>query len=200
MESHKASYGDNKDDNLSDNNDSNIGKKQLFILGIDCTKFGPTARYIMLAASLFLFTCGYGYYQEWVVYSWFKRKLGLFTTMFYFIGTAICALVEKYITTGSKPIERKSPWSYHIGMSILKFGAQMLTNVSMGHINYPAKVLFKSAIPIAQIGIGSIWLRRTYPLRDYIVCILLMIGSFVFISGNRKQPDASSYGIQAHEL
>ena len=85
-------------------------------------------------------------------------------------------------------------------MSILKFGAQMLTNVSMGHINYPTKVLFKSAIPIAQIGIGSIWLRRTYPLRDYIVCILLMIGSLVFISGNRKQPDASSYGIQAHEL
>ena len=87
-----------EDDSLNMNND--IGKvKQLFILGIDCTKFGPTARYIMLAASLFLFTCGYGYYQEWVVYSWFKRKLGLFTTMFYFIGTAICALVEKFITT-----------------------------------------------------------------------------------------------------
>ena len=115
--------------------------------------------------------------------------------MFYFIGTAMCALLEKYFVSGTKPIERKSPWSYHIWMSVLKFGAQVLTNVSMGHINYPAKVIFKSAIPIAQIGIGSVWLRRRYPLRDYIVCLLLMVGLFVFISGNRKQPDASSYGI-----
>ena len=105
MDSHKESYSENRDDSLNMNND--IGKvKQLFILGIDCTKFGPTARYIMLAASLFLFTCGYGYYQEWVVYSWFKRKLGLF------FFSIMLAFILKFFIWRLKPLATGAVFSY----------------------------------------------------------------------------------------
>ena len=180
---------------MSSSSDGNSKSIPLILFGIDCTRRGQKTKYAILAIGLFVFTCGYGYYQELVVYSWFKRKLGLFTTMLYFVGSALCALLEKFIYTGTSPIERKSPWSYHILLSILKCGSQTLTNVSMGHINYPAKVLFKSAIPVAQMAIGSVWLRKSYPIRDHIVIGLLMLGIYVFISGNPKQPDANMYGI-----
>ena len=35
----------------------------------------------------------------------------------------------------------------------------------MSHINYPAKVLFKSANPIITMLIGLLWFHKSYPVR-----------------------------------
>jgi len=167
-----------------------------FILaGYDLSWCNESVRFAILTGMLFVFTCGYSYYQEMVIYSWFRRKLGVFTTMMYFVGTSLCCIVEKYIMSGNQPLRRKAPWSYHLAISALKLVSQMLTNVSMQHINYPAKVLFKGAIPIAQLGIGVLWLRKGYPSRDYVACCLLLIGLYIFLTSNNKQPDANAYGI-----
>lgn len=168
---------------------------KLKIFGINLSGIHPSFQYIILTAGLFLFTCSYGYYQEIVIYSWFRRKLGTFTTMLFFVGNGVCAIFEKLLLSGTKPLERKSPWRFHIFLSCVKLIAQLLTNMSMTHINYPAKVLFKSSIPVAQMAIGLTCLKRQYPVRDYIVISLLFVGLYTFITGNPKQPDASGYGI-----
>jgi drug/metabolite transporter (DMT)-like permease len=110
---------------------------------------------------------------------------------------SLCILTEKLVvwTTDVDTHERRTPWTYHIVMSVLKVAAQILSNMSMTEINYPAKTLFKSAMPCATIFIGTFILHKKYPRRDYIVVVLLVIGLYIFISGNSKQPEASSYGI-----
>ena len=168
---------------------------KLIIFGFDLTGLPPSAQYIVLTLGLFLFTCTYGYYQELVIYSWFRRRLGTFTTMLFFLGNAVCRILEKLLISGTQPLERKSPWRFHIFMSFVKLGAQVLTNMSMAHINYPAKVLFKSSIPVAQMAIGLSCLGKNYPMRDYIVISLLFVGLYTFITGNPQAPDASGYGI-----
>lgn len=139
----------------------------------------------------------YGYSQEIVVYQWFKRKQSLFTTLLYFFGMSLCTLTEKVLvwSTSTDSIERRTPWKYHLLMSVCKVASQVLSNMSMTEINYPAKTLFKSAMPCATILIGTFILRKKYPIRDYVVVMLLVIGIYIFISGNSKQPEASNYGI-----
>jgi adenosine 3'-phospho 5'-phosphosulfate transporter B3 len=169
----------------------------LHFYGLDLTTRSETLQFVVLAAAYLTFMVLYGYSQEIVVYQWFKRTQSLFTTLLYFFGMSACTLTEKALVWGSKgdSVGRRTPWMYHFIMSVCKVAAQILSNMSMTEINYPAKTLFKSAMPCATIFIGTFILRKKYPVRDYIVVMLLVIGIYIFISGNSKQPEASSYGI-----
>ena len=67
----------------------------------------------------------------------------------------------------------------------------------MAHINYPAKVLFKSANPIVTMIFGLCWFGKKYALRDYIVVLLLVMGLYIFMNGTSKDdsPKGTRYGI-----
>lgn len=58
------------------------------------------------------------------------------------------------------------------------------------------QVLFKSAQPIVTMLIGITWFRKRYPPRDYFVVILLVVGLYVFMSGDATaQPTGTGLGI-----
>lgn len=85
----------------------------------------------------------------------------------------------------------------------------------MTRINYPAKVLFKSANPVVIMIIGIVWFKKQYPKRDYIgiytctysptltllthsllVVLLLVIGLYVFITSDYSDsPSGTGSGI-----
>ena len=80
----------------------------------------------------------------------------------------------------------------------LKTATQALTNMSMAQINYPAKVLFKSANPIITIIVGLVWFRKQYPFRDYVVVFMLAIGLYIFVCGDNSvssSPSGTTSGI-----
>ena len=57
-------------------------------------------------------------------------------------------------------------------------------------------MLFKSANPIITMLIGLCWFRKSYPSRDYIVVLLLVLGLYVFMNGDAKaSPQGTGYGI-----
>jgi adenosine 3'-phospho 5'-phosphosulfate transporter B3 len=76
---------------------------------------------------------------------------------------------------------------YYFLLVCMKTLSQGLSNLSMTEINYPAKVLFKSANPIITIFLGIVWFKKTYPLKDYIVVGLLLCGLYVFITDTTSQ-------------
>jgi adenosine 3'-phospho 5'-phosphosulfate transporter B3 len=76
---------------------------------------------------------------------------------------------------------------YYFLLVSMKTLSQGLSNLSMTEINYPAKVLFKSANPIITIFLGIVWFKKTYPLKDYIVVGLLLCGLYVFITDTTSQ-------------
>jgi len=85
---------------------------------------------------------------------------------------------------------------YYALLILVRTAAQGLSNLSMTQINYPAKVLFKSATPVVTMIIGLAWFRKTYPTRDYLVVFLLILGLYVFIMGDASSsPEGTQLGI-----
>lgn len=81
---------------------------------------------------------------------------------------------------------------YYALLVLVRTGGQGMSNLSMTQINYPAKVLFKSANPVVTMIIGVTLLKRTYPFRDYIVVVMLVIGLYIFIAGDASESPSST--------
>jgi hypothetical protein len=89
---------------------------------------------------------------------------------------------QQFLRVGTAP--PRIALFYITVLVLTKTFAQGLSNLSMSQMNYPAKVLFKSANPIVTMIIGVVWLKRVYPLRDYFVVVLLIAGLYIFITDN----------------
>jgi len=76
---------------------------------------------------------------------------------------------------------RKIPWKSYVLLGVLQTGVQALTNLSMVFLNYPAKVLFKSSRVVATVVVGSLLQKKRYPMKDWMVVILLLIGLATFM-------------------
>jgi hypothetical protein len=197
------------DDYLSnDKISSSASSRPVIIFGsIDLSHLSAVLQYSILSAGLLLFMCLYGYYQELVAYSYFERKLTIFSTFLHFLGCWLVAYGQRRSITPSKhhhigillsmgSAPSKLAIFYYALLISLKTLSQGLTNMSMTQINYPAKVLFKSATPIINMIIGLFWFRRSYPLRDYFVVILLVVGLYVFVNADsNSSPEGTKYGI-----
>lgn len=194
--------------------------KPLTLFSIDMSHLSPVVQYFILASGLIIFMCLYGYYQELVVYGWFERKLSMFSTFLHFFGCLLFAQLQRNLSRGSSKAPAASISGNHIAPSsnfmvftmgtapprvaifyyclliFVRTGAQGMSNLSMTQINYPAKVLFKSATPIVTMIIGLLWFKKTYPMRDYIVVALLVCGLYVFITGDATaSPQSTKLGI-----
>lgn len=186
--------------------------KPLVLFSIDISHFSQTLQSIVLVGGLIFFMCLYGYYQELVIYGWFDRKLSIFSTFLHFLGCSLFAQLQRQLVYPKNLPPRSEPYhqfsmsmgsapprvafAYYFLLVLTKTAAQGMSNLSMTQINYPAKVLFKSANPIVTLLIGVCWLRKKYPLRDYAVVLLLCLGLYVFITGDLNDaPHSTGRGI-----
>jgi len=97
--------------------------------------------------------------------------------------------------------------SLHVSIKLYLFliGIRMMgqgmSNLSMSQINYPAKVLFKSANPVITLLIGVLYEEKRYPMSDYLVVLLLIVGLYIFVScGNDGNETSSSTTPQSTRL
>jgi hypothetical protein len=196
-----------------------IGKNHLHIFSVDLTNISPVYQFLILGGGLILFMCLYGYFQELVIYGWFNRKLSIFSTFLHFLGSSVFAQLQRNVsvrhhqsggqlspklvgsgTVGSTflPLLSMGTGStrtavfYYTAIVVTKTVAQWTSNLCMTQINYPAKTLFKSANPIITMLIGVLFLRKSYPLRDYVAVVLLVVGLYVFMTGGWE--DATPQG------
>jgi len=70
----------------------------------------------------------------------------------------------------------------HSDYSLLQACVQGLTNLSMKYLNYPAKVMFKSSRVVATVVVGSLVQKKRYPIKDWIVVLLLLMGLATFMN------------------
>lgn len=182
-------------------------KPILLFTNYDITKiigYHPMIQYLVLSLGLLICMCLYGYYQELVAYNIFQQQLSIFSTFIHFFGCYLIAYFQRKSMKSNKygNIFTMGKATYIISLQyyslliILKSISMGLTNYSMTQINYPAKVLFKSATPVINMLIGLLWFHKSYPLRDYIVVILLVIGLYIFLNGESNvSPQGTQIGI-----
>ena len=80
---------------------------------------------------------------------------------------------------------KKTSYFYYLVLIVLKTVSQGLTNYSMTQINYPAKVLFKSATPIINMLIGM-YVMLCYVVLRYVMlsCVYILVVLLCFIEKN----------------
>lgn len=170
--------------------------RRQILFGVDLTGYPVQLQFLIPAFGLLLFMCLYGYLQELVVYGLFERKWSNLQTFLHFFGCIVCAEIQSYLTSTRQYGKQPRPSTYvsmgtapprvalyyYLLLTVLKTATMTFTNLAMTRINYPAKTLCKSALPIVTMLIGLIGFRKSYPLRDYVVSVLLVTGLYLFLA------------------
>lgn len=96
-----------------------------------------------------------------------------------------------------------SVWQSHIPMkwyALIGFSyvaATSSSNVALMFVNYPTQVLAKSCKVIPVMVMGVLVARKKYPLRTYVVVMLLSVGMSIFMidkyAKHKKTTDENSY-------
>jgi len=151
--------------------------------------FSRNNRLLMVFRYYLILNFSYSY--KFSPYCRFQRKLCYFSTFLHFFGCTFCAFIQRYISSdtpapsgnivvsssGSSSASNNSsskfshffgqtttPIKYLIFLSVTKVLTQALTNLSMMGLNYPAKVIFKSALPIFTMLLGTVSIYIPYSI------------------------------------
>lgn len=188
----------------SGNSSAKVHSPPVLLFGFDLTRRSERAQFVVLFGCLLVFMGCFSVFQEIVVYEWFQRELGVFTAALHFLGCILCALPfelmaatanansrdshstsagnAKCMTNVLNMFSHRAPLSRLLVLSVLKSVTQTCSNLSMQYINFPTKMLFKSALPIATMLLGLLWGRR-YSTVEYAAVCTLTAGIVLFMTG-----------------
>ena len=169
----------------SNDDENSAAEDQKFIVfGINISNWTSTSQYVFCTIGVMSFLILYGLLQEHVVMKTFNRSLGWFVTLLQLSGYAFCAWLQSLII-GTR-IERRIPLKLYFILSLLQVIMQGFTNLSMRYLNYPAKMLFKSSRVLVTMIFGSLFRKKIYPSKDYIVALSMAAGLTLFVMADAK--------------
>jgi hypothetical protein len=117
-------------------------KKTVRVLGIDLSHLPSAQQFTLMAGLCIAFNLIYGCLQEYLVLHVFQRRLGLFMSLIQTSSFALCAHLHR-LQLGEAH-SRRIPRRWYMLLALCQSSAMALGNVGMMHLNYAAKVLFKS--------------------------------------------------------
>ncbi|KAF8780218.1 hypothetical protein HU200_001886 [Digitaria exilis] len=91
-----------------------------------------------------------------------------------------------------------NPWRMYVRLSAVLMGSHGLTKGSLGFLNYPAQIMFKSTkvLPVMIMGAFIPGLRRKYPFQEYVSAVMLVIGLILFtLADAQTSPNFSMVGV-----
>jgi hypothetical protein len=104
-----------------------------------------------------MFFFGLHNYMQELIMSLPGFKIGVLLGYLEVLGVTICSYAERHI---SGETARKSPWSVYIVIALCLLVSSAASNIALGYINYPTKVVFRSCK--VCYGLGDrvcIWLK-----------------------------------------
>uniref|UniRef100_U5EWR5 Putative transmembrane transport n=1 Tax=Corethrella appendiculata TaxID=1370023 RepID=U5EWR5_9DIPT len=96
--------------------------------------------------------------------------------------------------------EDKTPVIYYAISALTYLLAMVSSNMVLRWVSYPTQVVAKSAKPIPVMILGVILGRKTYPLRKYLLVLLIVIGVVLFMYKDDKKMDPSNHAIIGNVL
>ncbi|XP_034939182.1 adenosine 3'-phospho 5'-phosphosulfate transporter 2 [Chelonus insularis] len=164
----------------------------LKILCFDLSKFSDRARFLWCSFGVFFFYIIYGYLQELIFTLDGFRPYGWYLTLIQFAYYTIFGYLECTL----KGISRRIPWSTYIILAFLTLGTMGFSNSSLGYLNYPTQVIFKSCKLIPVLIGGIIIQKKQYGILDFISAGLLCIGLVLFtLADSMISPRFSIIGV-----
>lgn len=145
--------------------------------------------FIDLQFALFLV---YGYLQELIFTLEGFKPYGWFLTLIQFFYYTVFGFIERL----SRHIPRRIPMRTYILLAGLTLGTMGFSNSSLGYLNYPTEVIFKSC-KLVPVLIGSVLIqKKKHSFLDFLAAVSMCIGLIFFtLADSHVSPNFSSFGI-----
>lgn len=116
-------------------------------------------------------------------------------TLFQF---GFCVLLPLVISKGralAKFPRNTKDFIPYIRLSIVVFGATALASMSLKYVNYPTKVIFKSAKLIPTMVVATLLQGKRYGTHDYVAALMLCAGAagYSYGSGGGSKAQSTSW-------
>nr|XP_053635263.1 adenosine 3'-phospho 5'-phosphosulfate transporter 2-like [Cherax quadricarinatus]XP_053635264.1 adenosine 3'-phospho 5'-phosphosulfate transporter 2-like [Cherax quadricarinatus] len=174
-------------------------KNVVELFGFPVSRLPPTPQFIFLSTAVFIFYIAYGYMLELIFTLEGMQPHGWYLTLVQFAFYTIFALLQ-IILSGSA-LTRKIPLKTYVIIAILTVGTMGFSNSSVGYLNYPTQVIFKSC-KLIPVMIGSILiLGKRYSILEVVACLCMSSGLIWFtLADSTLQPDFSFTGVMLVSL
>ncbi|XP_076038298.1 adenosine 3'-phospho 5'-phosphosulfate transporter 2 [Oratosquilla oratoria] len=168
--------------------------KQIVLFGINLSKLTTTAQFLLYVVGVFVFYLIYGYLLELIFTLEGMEAHGWYLTLVQFLYYAAFAVIQILLTKRS--IRKKIPWCTYFIIAFLTVGTMGFSNSSVGYLNYPTQVIFKSC-KLIPVMIGSvIILGKRYSPLEVIACLCMSIGLIWFtLADSTVQPEFQLIGV-----
>ncbi|KAK9695174.1 UAA transporter family [Popillia japonica] len=168
-------------------------KEKLKVLGFDITHYSQTLQLVLCSIAVFFFYILYGYMQELIFTLEGFRPYGWFLTLVQFGFYTIFGLTEKH---ASRIAARKIPLQTYFLLALLTLGTMGLSNASLGYLNYPTQVIFKSCKLIPVLVGGIVIQGKKYGPLDFLAAFFMCIGLILFtLTDSKISPNFNMNGI-----
>lgn len=143
-----------------------------------CQKNG---RFLLLVVGIIFFFGCHNYLQEYIMGLEGFASLGVFLGYLEVLGTTICTAIERQYT---KDLDRKSSWFSYTSICLCLLVSSATSNIALGYINYPTKVVFRSCKLVPTMIIAAMYLGKKLEKLEYLFGLCISIGMILFAAAD----------------
>lgn len=100
------------------------------------------------------------------------------------------------IAVGEELFAHRAPLSSYVGLTMCLLTSSSLSNIALGYINYPTKVVFRSCKLIPTMVIAVMWNKKKIGVGSFAAAIAVCAGLLLFaLADSKVLPNFSPFGI-----
>lgn len=156
--------------------------KQLYLKKPSYVSTLPDSYQLLIySAGVFFFFLIFGYTQEWLFSEPGFKKFGWYLTLVQFLQYTFFAWLENLITERTILPERKPTFRTFTIISLLTVITLGCSNTSLGYLNYPTQVIFKSC-KLIPVMIGAVLIQsKRFNFVEIFSVFCVTIGLIFFV-------------------
>lgn len=166
------------------------------VCGVDFSRFSKNVQFVSLASSVLGLFIVYGYVQEKLFRIPGFRSHGWYLSFIQFVFVSFISFLDSTFISRSPKRRELPPYYEFMILSWMTVGTIGLSTVSLGFLNFPTQVIFKSCklIPV-MIG-GILILGKKYTIYDYCSVFCMCFGLIWFsLADQTVSPEFEPKGI-----
>lgn len=165
-----------------------LPQNELKVLCFTFKNLTPKSEFLICCVLVFVFYLIYGYLQE-LIFT-LEGISGWYLTLVQFFYYTIFGLFENARRV------RTIPMKIYALLAVLTLGTMGLSNASLGYLNYPTQVIFKSCKLIPVLIGGILIQKKKHNVMDFIAATAMCIGLIFFtLADSKLSPDFQHIGI-----
>jgi len=168
------------------------GRTYVNVMCFDLVYFTRPAQFLILSSAIFFFYLLYGYLQELIFSLPGFSSYGWYLTLIQFGYYTIFGKIEMTMRKESRSVPLKT---YSV-LALTTVATMGFSNASLGYLNYPTQVIFKSC-KLIPVLIGGILIQgKRYGMLDFAAAGIMCLGLITFtLADSQVSPNFNSTGI-----